>query len=259
MLRRVDDLRGFTIAATDEEIGSVDDFYFDDKTWSIRYLIVDTGPWLVGKQVLISPTAVEAPVWEAKILPVNLTKEQVENSPGIGVDQPVSRQHEIDLHNHYGWPGYWYAAPGMAAPMSGVYPAAIPPAAVATPVDEQADPGEGKEEAQSDPHLRSVQEVLGYNIHATDGSIGHVEDFFASESDWRIRYVLIDTRNWLPGRKVLVGTDWIDRIDWTERGLFVKVTQEQVRNSPEFDPKDPLTRRYEEDLYGHYHFQGYWF
>lgn len=263
MLRKLNDITGFTIAATDEEIGSVDDFYFDDNTWSIRYVIVDTGPWLFGKQVLVSPTAIQAPEWEAKILPVNLTKEQVENSPLIGVDEPVSRQYEVDLHRYYGWPGYWYAAPGMAAPMGGLHavPAPAPIPASATLTTERTAVAEAEEdvvEESGNPHLRSMKEVLGYNIQATDEPIGHVEDFFADDEEWQIRYMLVDTRNWLPGRKVLVGIDWIDHIDWAKQDVVVNVTREQVENSPEYDPQEPVRRSYETDLYNHYQLPGYW-
>ena len=259
MLRRLNQLRGFKIAATDDTIGSVDDFYFDDSTWTVRYVVVDTGPWILGRQVLIPAAAIETVDWEAQLISVPLTKEQVKNSPDVSLEQPVSRQHEIALHEHYGWPGYWYESPIMTTSMGGMY--AVP----ATPVPvEVADalPEEEKMEAlaqQGDPHLRSVREVSGYYIQATDDSIGHVEDFFAEENDWRIRYLLVDTRNWLPGRQVLIGADWIDRIDWAENEVFVKVNREKVQNSPEYDPQVAPSRHYEEDLHSYYEFPGYWY
>lgn len=257
MLRKLNDLRGFTIAATDGEIGSVDDFYFDDQSWFIRYVIIDTGPWILGKQVLISPVAIETVDWEGGALTVHLTKEQVENSPDISLDQPVSRQSEINLHRHYGWPGYWYAVPTMTTPMGGMYTTPVPPKSVATPPGKE-EPAHAETTEQGDPNLRSVKEVLGYNIQATDDDIGHVEDFFADENEWRIRYLLVNTRNWLPGRNVLVGTDWLERVDWIKRDVFVKVTREQIEKSPEYDPQVPLSRTHEANLYGHYQMPGYW-
>lgn len=259
MLRKLDDIRGFTIAATDDEIGSVDDFYFDDKTWDIRYVVVDTGPWIFGRQVLVAPLAVRSLDWNTGILSVNLTKEQVENSPHIAADQPVSRQHEIDLHRHYEWPGYWYVAPGMTAPVASLGSAHAAPISPASIGAAEAPAQATSEVDRGDPHLRSAKEVLGYNIQATDGDIGHVEDFFAGENDWKIHYMMVDTRNWLPGRKVLVGTDWIERIDWIKQDLFVNITQEQVKDSPEYNPTTELTRTYEEDLHNYYRFKGYWY
>lgn len=256
MLRRLDRLKGFAISATDEEIGSVGDFYFEDDTWYVRYVIVDTGPWILGKQVLISPVAVNSIDWQTRTVHVDLTKEQVENSPGIDVDEPVSRQHEIDLYAYYGWPAYWYGAPGMAAPTI--------PVAAATPAEETASGdtqpgGAGQGRDRGDPHLRSVDEVLGYDIQATDDNIGHVEDFLVDEADWRIRYLLVDTRNWLPGRTVLIAIDWIEDIDWAARDMSVKVTREQVANSPEYDPEQPVPRHMEEALFDYYQLPRYWY
>ncbi|MEZ4615968.1 MAG: PRC-barrel domain-containing protein [Caldilineaceae bacterium] len=257
MLRKLNNLRGFTIAATDGEIGKVDDFYFEDDSWALRYMVVDTGPWILGRQVLISPIAIDAVDWEAQVLSVHLTKEKVKNSPAIGEAQPVSRQHEIALHDYYGWPGYWYPAPAMTAPMGGMYAVPIPPQVA---LDEESEKATATEvEEAGDPHLRSLREVINYHIHATDDHIGHVQDFFADENDWRIRYLLVDTRNWLPGRHVLIGTDWVEQIDWAERDVIVKVTKAQVENSPEYDPHAPVTRAYEEHLYANYEMPGYWF
>lgn len=255
MLRKLSEIRGFSIAALDDEIGSVDDFYFEDDSWSIRYVVVDTGPWILGRQVLISPAAIQSLIWDDQILAVNLTKDQVKNSPGIGVDEPVSRQHEIELHNYYGWPGYW-TTPGVPTAVTGIHTAPIPPA-TAIPRERLAEGHQAVKE-NGDPHLRSMSEVLNYNIQATDDDIGHVEDFFADADDWRIRYMLVDTRNWLPGRKVLVGTDWIESINWMNSDVHLTVTRGQVEKSPEYDPKAPLTRDYETNLYRHYQIPGYW-
>lgn len=257
MLRKLNDLSGFQIQALDDKVGKVHDFYFDDKSWHVRYVIVDTGPWILGKQVLISPSVIEGVDWNAGIMGLNLNREQIENSPDIGLDLPVSRQHEIALHQHYGWPAYWSPAPVIATPMGG-YAMPVATGAVAAPrvLEDEENVEEGE---QGDPSLRSLNEVTNYNIHATDGQIGHVDDFFADENDWRIRYALVDTRNWLPGRHVLISIDWADRIDWDSRELFVDVTRKQVEESPEYKPQQQLTRSYEESLYASYQMPGYWF
>ena len=252
MLRSLKDLQGYKLGASDGEIGSVETFYFDDQHWTIRYVVVDTGGWLPGRQVLISPMAITGADWVSRRLFVSLTNEQVENSPSIERDKPVSRQFEVDYYNYYGWPYYWAGAGvwgGWAYPAALVAaPAARPGGAVATDDVEQ----------RGDPHLRSAKEVVGYHIQGTDDTIGHVEDFVLDDESWRIRYLVVDTSNWWFGKKVLVAPDWVDRVDWMERKVFVELTTEQIKNGPESDPNAPINGAYEERLYDAYGRPAYW-
>ena len=117
-------------------------------------------------------------------------------------DRPVSRQHELELHGYYGWPLYWGGGMVTAGTL-GVYPELV----VQPELHKEETPARGEEavgQAQDDPHLRSAREVTGYHIQAVDGGIGHVQDFIVDDEDWGIRYMLVDTRNWLPGESVLV-------------------------------------------------------
>jgi hypothetical protein len=241
MLRSVKDLRGYTISAIDGDIGQVHEFFFDDRSWAIRYLVVDTGNWLPGRQVLITPFALGQPDWAAQILPVELSKEQVENSPPVSLDKPVSRQMEADLHVYYGWRPYWFGGAG----------------AILSAIEAQAK-RKASGEQLDDPHLRSTREVIGYHIQATDGEIGHVEDLIASDEHWAIHYLVIDTRNWLPGRKVLVAPAWVEKVDWVGRQVHVDLTQETLKHSPEFDPSAPVNREYEIRLFDYYGRPKFW-
>ena len=170
MLRNTAHLKGFAIRATDGELGTVDQLYFDDKTWAIRYLVVEAGGWLGGRQVLISPISVAHADWQAERLDVALTKEQVEHSPNIDTHQPVSRQHEAEYYGYYGYPYYW-EGPYLWGPA--FYPAglAIPAFASREALAEKI----GRE--LTDSHLRSTEAVTGYDIEAADGEIGHVDGF----------------------------------------------------------------------------------
>lgn len=243
MLRSAKHLTGHSLSARDGVLGKVQDFLFDDALWVVRYLTVDSGTWLPGRLVLIAPSAVKEADWVRGVLPVDLTKEQVQNGPGIQVDQPVSRQLEERLHEHYGWTPYWIGREPMYVP---------PPKGLA----ERGSSDEG--EPKGDPHLRSAREVMGYSIEATDGEVGHVEDLILEDESWTIRYAVVDTRNWLPGRKVLIAPSWIEWIRWNDRKVGVNLDREQVRNSPEFNPADPVNRRYEERLYDYYGRPAYW-
>lgn len=251
MLRSVKELHGYKILARDGEMGKVHEFLFDDEFWTIRYLVADTGSWLQQKLVLISPIALQQPDWSGRKFPVTLTKEQVENSPDIDKDKPVSRQHEIRLNRYYRWPLYWTGGGLSAAGTPG-----MPPPLVED--EEMAEIEQEDIEDAKDKHLRSTKEVMNYHIHARDGEIGHVEDFIVDDENWLIRYLVVDTKNWLPGRKVLVSVEWSERIDWAGALVHVDLTREQIKQSPEFDPSKPVNREYEKQLYDFYGRPKYW-
>ena len=260
MLRSVNDLKGFDIVATDGKIGDVEQFYFDDERWAVRYIVVNTGNWLSGRQVLISPFSVVKIDRENSLLQVDLTQSQVENSPNIDTHKPVSRQMEASHSDYYGYPRYW-GSPFLWGPEEyPEYPAPVAQqstamAATATVTGMAAAPVPVPAE---DIHLRSTEEVSSYHIAATDGDIGHVEDFIVEENSWVIRYLAIDTRNWLPGRKVMVAPQWIASIDWAQGKVHVNLSCEGVKQSPEYDSSKLLSRAYEEQLYQHYHQPDYW-
>jgi hypothetical protein len=242
VLRSASHLKNYTLSATDGELGKVKDFLFDDQLWVIRYLVVDCGRWLPGRRVLLIPSVLGEADWSQNVLPVTLTKEQIEKSPGIGEDRPVSRQREEELHAHYGWSPYWAGAEAAYF------------AARAAEIEQESEPPERK----GDPNLRSVAEVTGYHIAAVDGEIGHVEDFIVEDRTWWIRYVVVDTRNWLPGKKVLAAPQWMRRISWSDRTASVDLTREQLKNCPEYDPSAPVNREYEARLYDYYGRPRYW-
>jgi hypothetical protein len=247
MLRSLRDLQGYTLIAKDGDMGKIHDLFFEDDSWLVRYLVVDTGHWLPGRKVLLLPGVLENPDWAAHSLLATLTKEQVRNSPDVTADLPVSRQKELELYRHYGWPPYW--VPAGTGPWTVFLP---PPQSLDEPPDEERKP-------KGDPHLRSVKEVMGYHLQASDGSIGHVADFIADVAPWVIRYLVVDTRNWLPGRKVLIPPQWlVQDIDWAARRVDVTLTRESIRNSPSYDPNTPVNREIEEGLYHYYKRPAYW-
>jgi hypothetical protein len=251
MLRSLNSILKYEINATDADLGKVRDFYFDDWEWRIRYLVADTGGWLSGRRVLLSPVAVDRAEWAARQVRVNLTKEQVEKSPGVEAHEPVSRQKEKELTSYFGWPVYWASHGAEGAP------------ALAEQQAEHAASQTRKESATSvlqedDPGLRSLQEVTGYHIEASDGEIGHVEDFIVDEDDWTIRYVVVDTRNWLPGKKVLIAPWMIRSVRWDESKVYLEMTRDQVQAAPEYDPLTPVNREYESRLYDYYGRPAYW-
>jgi len=241
MLRSLNELRGHIVHATDGDLGPVRDFFIDDHEWHIRYLVVDTGKWLPGRKVLISPTSAVEADWTSHRIGVSLTKQQVKESPDIDADKPVSREMEQKLIAHYSLPIYW-------GPMG--MPAKLPPKTLAQAIDAEPEP-EG-------PQLRSVKEVTGYHIEASDGSVGHVEDFIANDGNWKIHYMVVDTRNWLPGRKVVLAPDWFARFDWSESKAHTVLSKDTIKAAPAYNPSQPVNRDYEGTLYDYYGRPGYW-
>jgi len=242
MLRSLKELLGYELLAKDGLIGKVHNFLFDDENWRVRYMVVDTGPWILGRKVLISMSALGQPVWASETFPVDLTREQVENSPEADLAKPVSRRYEERLHRYYNWPAYW----GIAAAIPG-RPAHIPPKVFA-----------GREK-EDETHLRSSKELLDYRVNATDGEIGELSDFIVEDDDWQIQYMVVDASNLSDSDKqVLVALEWTDGIDASRKELFVELNQEAIKFGPPFDPTLPVNRQYEEVLYDYYGRPKYW-
>ena len=240
MLRSLRKTLGYALMAEDGTIGRCRDFLFDDADWVVRYMVADTGTWIPRRKVLIAPAFLDEPDWPAEKLPVSLIKGEIEGSPPLDVDLPVSRQHEEALAEYFRLPAWWSVASDDEE--EGVAEAAVEAAA---PEPE-------------DPHLRSLQEVLDYTIDAEDGEVGHVEDLVVDDQEWTIRYLMVDTRDWLPGRKVLVAPRWLRELDWAGKRAVVELTREQIEESPEYESETPIYRAYEADLHEGYGKHGYW-
>jgi len=222
--------------------------------------VVDTARWLIGRKVLISPLSVRAIDWQARSVAVDLSRQQIEDSPGIDSDKPVTRQHEHAYFDYFGYPYYW-AGPLRWGPV------AFPPGDDAQGADAKGADAKGADATQragpdywweqqrrtfdekGDPHLRSTEAVSGYHIEALDGEIGHVQDFLFHERDWSLRFLAVDTRNWLPGRHVLVGIDWLEHVDWSERKVHVSMTRDAIRRAPEWQPELALVGQDEDYLH----------
>ncbi len=245
MLIKTKTLKGYKLDSLDGDIGKINEFYFDDHYWTIRYLVADTGNYLIGRQVLISPYALVAVDQEEECILINLTKKQIEDSPSLNTDQPVSRQFEEDYFQYYRWPQYW-----VGPDRWGEY------------AEIERDPAKRVACNQGgkawDSHMRSMHDVSGYHIQAKDGDMGHVEDFIIDDETWTIRYLVIDTQNWWPGKKVLVSPQWIEQISWSESTVLINLSREAIRQSPEYTEESLLDRGYEINLHRHYDRQVYW-
>jgi uncharacterized protein YrrD len=247
-LIEVKKLHGLMIHALDGEVGKVDELLFDDEFWTVRYLIVNTGNWLVDHKVLLSPIALGTVDEEQKTLTVNLTRDQIKNSPGVATDQPVSRQWEHRYFDYYAWPYYWngmgswgaYGHPGMLLTQ--------------TALEAESVVVRAKDHSQNQDsiHLRSTKEVTGYTISATDNPLGHVSGFIVNDKTWRISYLTIDTQNWWPGKNILLPPECVTGVSWSEHSVSVGVRRDQVKSAPEWEVGQTITADFEKQLYDYY-------
>jgi hypothetical protein len=222
MLQDLRHLHGAKLGAKDGEIGHVKDFYFDDQSWSVRYVVADTGSWLSGRQVLLSPHAFATHAFQATdepvpLLQVNLSRKRIEESPSIDEHRPVSRQHESEYYRYYGLPVYW-ADGGM-----GMFDA-VPLPILSVDTAELA----LKPKHAEDPHLRSTDAVTGYHVHAIDGEVGRVAGFMVS-GDWVIRELMIESGHWYSSKPLLIRTSNVTRISYQDSTLFVNLSLEDLR------------------------------
>jgi hypothetical protein len=228
MMHLAHKIAGAKVHGTDGDIGTIEDFYFEEDRWTVRYLLVDTGKWFSGKRVLISPMSVQDG-WGRMGVKVGLTREQAWNSPEFTDGEPLSRTGETNVLAYYGYPDYWGAASvwgnhdSPAAFVAESTSARMAPAPPTKGMDPEA------------RHLRSIKKSTGYHLHARNGEIGHVDDFLIGEESWRIRYLLVDTSNWIGGRSVIVSPETVERIDKDHGKLYVAAEREAIQSAPELE------------------------
>jgi hypothetical protein len=246
-------INGYSIAASDGRLGAVSDFLFEDDTWQVRWLVVDTGKWLSGRKVLLPPAILGRLDPERREFSVKVTAQQVKDSPGIDTDRPVSRQMETNIYDYYGWSPYW--GNGLFTNGYGYVGSPVggdPFLGSRRPAPPLADP----QRDSDDPNLRSAEEVTGYHIHASDGEIGHVTDFLLEDADWSVRYLVVDTKNWWPGKKVLISPRSAREIEWRKKLVNLDVDRQKIKDSPAYDASTIVDRAYDEHFHDHYGYGG---
>jgi hypothetical protein len=258
MLWNASRMKGYSLSASDGQIGTISDFLFDDENWHVRWLVVETGHWLAGRKVLLPSSAVSHLDQEHQDCSIKLTMQQIKDSPDSETERPVSRQMEASVYGHYGYMPYWNGGSGFTGgigyvggygftnDLSGGF---APPSNWESEV-ETAD----ARRKNDDVHLRSVNEVIGYHIHASDGRIGHVEDFLIEDPNWSIRYLVADTKNWWPDKQVLISPRSVTDVDWSVQLVNVDVDRQKIKGAPAYDASMPIDRNYEEKFRRHYEF-----
>ncbi|MEW6652986.1 MAG: PRC-barrel domain-containing protein [Bacteroidota bacterium] len=170
----------------------------------------------------------------------------MEESPSIDTHKPLSRQFEEVYYNYYGYPSYW----------EGSYIWGANPYIISNFERGKNSP---QEKSEWDPFLRSTHAVTGNSIHASDGEIGHVNDFIIDDETWAIRYLVLDTSNWWAGKKVLISPHWVENVSWSESTVTINLLRETIKHSPEYSEELLLTRDFETQLHKHYNRKVYWY
>jgi uncharacterized protein YrrD len=250
MFKNLRDVEGYQLSAKDGEIGHVTDLYFDDECWAVRYLVVATGSWLFGKKVLISPNSVLKVNLDDRCIGVDLSMDQVRNSPDIDAEKPISRQQESEYHLYYNFPPYWggvalwgrYEQPGTASDAE----------------DAESAEADASSSLETSSHLRSAKEVRGYRVVAIDGQVGHVDNFLMEVENWAIRYLVVNTGGWLNRREVLFTPKLVDKVIWAEAQVDVNASKTLIEGAPDYHRGEQIDRAYEEKLFAHYTTHPYW-
>jgi uncharacterized protein YrrD len=235
---------GCEIVSSDGHVGRVDDILFDERSWTFRYVVADVGQWLPGRQVLLSFETIQHFCEDRRELHFPLTKRAIELSPDVSTQNPISMEAELLLGKYWQWTTYWETRL---------------PRTIGKNISDEATLAERQEaEKAGKSHLRSVREVEGYHIEATDGDIGHLKDLVIEDGTWQIEYLVVDAGIWLFQRKLLIPCVTLENIRWADKRVHVAITRAEIKNSPEYDPKLPITRDYEQTLHDRYGKQPYW-
>lgn len=243
MLQSAKSLLDYVVKAIDGNIGKVNNIYFDDQNWILRYVVIDIGLMFSDRIVLLSTSILKKPLTMEHLFPVSITKQQIWDSPDITTNLPISRVHEIALHDYFGWPYYWDISPFINTE----------PLPVADIAKENIDiQSKTVEKSDTDNHLQSFLEIKGYRIEAENGMIGHIDDVIIDESEWKISSVVVDTSNWFHGKKVLLPSYSFRSFNWSDRSAQVFQTRAQIQSSPSYDPSFPVNKEMEERLYDYY-------
>ena len=249
MLWNASALKGYAIEATDGPLGTVSDFLFNDSSWVVRWLVVETGRWRKNRQVLLPPSVLGKRSRMRKGFSVDLARNSVKNSPSISVDEPVSRQMETEIYSHYGWPPYWLTEHSMGGTLPSAMLTAPLYVAGSRPADSKSARGEPR---ASDRHLRSTTDVSDYRVHASDGEIGKIDDFLIDDTDWGVSYIKADAGSWWSRRYVLLTPRSVMTIAWDTRQVNLAVSRLQVKNSPPYTDALTVDKDYETRLHDHY-------
>jgi hypothetical protein len=219
-------LEGFRVLGEGETLGKVMDAYFDDHVWAVRDLVV-AGSGRHARLWWLSPHSILRIDQRRRTIETTITAAQWRTTAPDEPDTAIPRATWTGLLKYYGFPYSWRGLDRAVAPR-------VP--------------------SSSGPelHLRSERRFRHYLVHALDGELGHVEDLLVDEHSWAVRYLVVDTRRWRPGGRVLLAPEWVLYVSWLEQSVHTSLEQKTVRTAPPYDRRTRIDRAYEARLRQHY-------
>jgi hypothetical protein len=241
-VRRVED---FAVRSSEGKIvGKVSDFLFDDLSWIIRYLVIDTSKTLGRQQVVVLTLSIAHIDWENRVIPVNLTTHNVKESPEIPAGTPIPRQIEQKIYQYYGRTPYWGAGTSLGAQ------------AIADIVNNQKGGLVDKlTKNVFDSHLRSIQALSMFKMASSTGEIGRIVDFLTESNIWFIRYLVIERSD---RSHVLFSPQWIQEVNWPDEMMVTELNRGLIEKMPSYEYGTPVSRTFEEELFRHFDKTPYW-
>lgn len=237
MLRSMYERLNYRTEARDGIVGSLDDFLMDDRTWAIRYAVIDTGKWLPGRKIIMAHSGMGEPDWPSRTIPLNVTKAEIEAAPTLAQARPVSRQYEEYLFQHYNWAPYW--GPGAAGGMG--FPVTSNETAATSPRSDEFKKG--------DPHLRSFNELRGYKLVAHGEKAGRIDNFMCYDETWEIPFLVASVGGWFHQKSLMVPTSHISNISFPDREMDIRLDREALAHLPMYDPLKAEAGRLEVCVY----------
>ncbi len=289
MPHHTNNLIGLRVLALDTIAGTVRDIYFDDQNWLVHYFLVDINDLIQDKLVLIPPLSVGVPDGDKGVLPVSMTSAKITNAPAMQTDLPISKQYETALRRYYEWP--LYRGEDALEETADIKNGQSNAEGTQLPGDEEdaeaqdSDPGTSEQQDEEmaaqaalfslprepdeqeiiemefsdpnaeqtfNPRLRSLVDTIGYTIESSDGESGAVEDMLIDDSEWIIRYLVVNTTLLPDHKRTLLSLHWIHDISWAMSRIYVTLKLRDILNSPPYTPLHAHFREYEKQLFDYY-------
>ena len=240
MLLHYNWLSSYTVIGNDGEIGKVEDVYFDEEMWTVRYIVVKTGATFLSEKLFVSPVSIDKFDHTNELIRIGITKDEAQKAPDPG-DEPVSRKYEKDFSLYYRINPYWIGSGAWGS------------ANTAREMAQQEVQILESDLEEDESHVHQAKHVTRYELAVTDGSFGKIDDLLIDESSFKIKYFVADMRKWLPGgKKVLISPQWIEEIEWAAARIRINVTRDQLESAPEYRTELDLTDERESELWLHF-------